>query len=63
MKNLKNLKVVELNAQETRKIEGGIIGIDDVLLLGLGALIGVALSQDIDRLKAAYKAGYAAGSK
>lgn len=61
---LENLNLVELNAQEVQETEGGIFGLDDAVLLVAGALLGAALTQDIDRLRAAYNHGYnAAGGR
>lgn len=42
MKNLQNLNLVELNAQETKEIEGGLFGVDDIILFGAGVAIGLA---------------------
>ncbi|SHM77545.1 hypothetical protein [Flavobacterium xanthum] len=30
--NLDNLNLVELNAQEVQEVDGGVVGVDDVLL-------------------------------
>lgn len=54
--NLDNLNLVELNAQEVQEIKGGDFGIVSVLIVG--ALIGWALSQDLDKLAEAYNHGY-----
>jgi lactobin A/cerein 7B family class IIb bacteriocin len=56
--NLDNLNLVELNAQEVQEVEGGFWG-----ALVLGALIGVAFSQDLDKLADAYNHGYALAAK
>ena len=49
--NLENLNLVELNAQEVKEVEGGVIGIDDVLLaVGAGLLISaIDLWSDIKK--------------
>ncbi|RDI53574.1 bacteriocin [Flavobacterium glaciei] len=54
--NLDNLNLVELNAQEVQEIKGGDFGIVSGLIVG--ALIGWALSQDLDKLAEAYNHGY-----
>lgn len=43
MKNLQNFGVQELNAKETREIEGGIFGLDDLAALGIGLTIAAAV--------------------
>lgn len=50
--DLKTLGVQELDNREMVETDGGWVGIV------IGALIGVALTQDLDRLKEAYKTGY-----
>lgn len=57
MKNLINLDLVELNQVEMKEIEGG------WWQLIVGALIGAALTQDLDKLKEAYEVGYEAGKR
>ncbi len=51
---LKNLNVVELNPQEVQETEGG-------WGVVIGALLGTALTQDLDKLVDAYNEGYANG--
>lgn len=56
--NLENLNLVELNAQEVKEVEGGVIGIDDVLLaVGAGLLIS-AIDHWSDIKKGARDAWY-----
>lgn len=47
-----NLNVVELKQEELQKIDGGIWP------LIVGALIGVALTQDLDSLAGSFMEGY-----
>lgn len=56
--NLEKLNLVELNAQEVQETEGGFWG-----AIIVGALVGAALTQDLDRLKSAFMEGYNAGKK
>lgn len=51
--NLENLNVVELDAQQAQETEGGFWG-----AIIIGALIGAALTQDLDNLVDAYNQGY-----
>ncbi len=55
MKNLENYGVQELDAMEARSVDGGIFGIDDLII---GALLGWAMSQDLDDLGDAFNHGY-----
>ena len=54
--NLENLNLVELNAQEVQEVDGGDFGVVSGFLIG--ALIGWAVSQDLDKLAEAYNHGY-----
>ncbi len=48
------LDVQQLDSKETINVAGGIVWMPIVI----GALIGVAMTQDIDDLAAAFKEGY-----
>lgn len=54
--NLNNLNLVELNAQDVQEIIGGDFGVVSGFVVG--ALIGWAISQDLDKLAEAYNHGY-----
>ena len=56
--NLEKLNLVELNAQELKETEGGFWP-----AIIIGALVGAALTQDLDNLGAAFNSGYNAGTK
>jgi len=56
--NLEKLNLVELNAQEVKETEGGFWG-----AIIVGALVGAALTQDLDSLKSAFMEGYNAGKR
>jgi len=64
MKNLdlNALGVVEMDAVEMKENNGGFV-CGGICLLIAGALLGAALTQDLDDLKAAYQKGYEAGNK
>ena len=55
--NLENLNLVELNAQEVIEVEGGFWE------YVIGALVGAAFTQDLDRLKDAWNHGWNAGAQ
>ena len=61
MKNLSNLGLVELNQVELQEVDGGIWW--KVVEFVVGAVVGAALTQDIDKLKEAYEVGYEAGKR
>ena len=51
MKNLENYGVQELNAKEIRETDGGIIGLDDILI-GLVIAVGTVIVNDWDNFEA-----------
>ena len=56
--NLEKLNLVELDAQEAVVTEGGFWP-----AIIIGALVGAALTQDLDNLGAAFNSGSNAGTK
>ncbi len=60
MKNLENLGVLELSAQESKEVEGGLFGIDDAALaLAIGiAMAGAYVIDNFDRLVEGVADGY-----
>ena len=58
MRKLENYGVLALRTKETREIDGGIFGIDDLALIGIGALVGAIFTQDFGDLGDAFNDGY-----
>jgi hypothetical protein len=60
MKNLENYGVQELGAKEKVEIGGGLLGIDDAAwaAIGIGVLLGIITTQDLDDLADAFMEGY-----
>ena len=56
--NLEKLNLVELDVQEAAVTDGGFWP-----AIIIGALVGAALTQDLDNLGAAFNSGYNAGTK
>lgn len=56
--NLEKLKVEELKTEELVSVEGG-----SLIEIFVGALVGMALSQDIDSLIDSFKEGYGKARK
>ena len=59
--NLEQIGVQELTTVENREIDGGLFGVDDLILIAAGALLGALLTQDLDDLGDAFMEGYNAG--
>jgi len=50
MKNLENYGVIEMNTQEIKETDGGIFGLDDILI-GIAIAAGAAIINDWDDFK------------
>lgn len=57
MKNLEILEVHEINLKEKKEIEGGVLGIDDILV-GLAIAAGAAIINDWDGFKEGFASAF-----